>query len=329
MATQTKIRWGILSTGNIAHKFTEDLVTMDDAEVVAVGSRTQESAQAFARKFNIPRAYGSYEELANDSDVDIVYIGTPHAMHAANVRLCLNAGKHVLNEKAFTINAQEAQEIIELAREKKRFLMEAVWMRFFPLMHRLRDWMREGKLGQIQYMQAEFGLNFEFNPQGRLFNPAVGGGALLDLGIYPISLSSMLFGTPQEIQTMVVMGETGVDYKNTSLFHFESGVMASLQSCLVANLTQSAHIVGDKGHVVVHKQFWNPDKMTLHLDGQDPVTFEEIRWGNGYTYEAREVMDCIRAGKIESDIMPLDESLSIMQTMDSLRAKWGLRYPFE
>ena len=329
MSNQAKMRWGILSTGKIARKFTEDLVIMDEAEVVAVGSRTEASAQAFAQKHNIPRAYGSYEELVNDPDVDIIYVGTPHAMHADNVRLALNAGKHVLNEKAFTINAQDAQEIIELARAKGLFLMEAVWMRFFPLMERLRGWMQEETIGQVHYMQADFGFNFEFNPNGRLFDPALGGGALLDLGIYPISLSSMLFGTPQDIQTMAVLGETGVDYKNAMQFRFASGVIASLQSCMVANLSQSAQIIGEKGRIIIHKQFWNPDKMTLHLDGEAPVSFEEIRWGNGYTYEAREVMKCIRAGKLESDIMPLAESLSIMQTMDTLRERWGLRYPFE
>ncbi len=325
----TKIRWGILSTGKIARKFTEDLKIMDDAEVVAVGSRTLDSAKTFADKFEIPHAYGSYEELVSDPDVDVIYVGTPHAMHADNVRLSLNAGKHVLNEKAFTINAQEAQEIIDLARAKKLFLMEAVWMRFFPLMARLREWLAEEKLGKIHFMSADFGFNFDFNATSRLFDPALGGGALLDLGIYPISLSSMLFGTPTEIQTMVELGEPGIDYKNAMQFRFESGVFASLQSAMVSILSQSATIIGEKGRVTVHKQFWNPDKMTLHLDGQDPVSFEEIRWGNGYTYEAREVMDCIRAGKLESDIMPLDESLSIMQTMDTLRERWGLKYPFE
>lgn len=282
MTNKTKIKWGILSTGGIANNFTTDVVTMDDAEVVAVGSRTDSSAQKFAQKFNIPRAYGSYEALANDPDIDVIYIGTPHAMHAENVRLCLEAGKHVLNEKAFTINAAEAKSIIYLAREKQLFLMEAVWMRFFPLMYKLREWMTEGILGQVHYMQADFGINFDFHPQGRLFNPDVGGGALLDLGIYPISLSSMLFGTPSEIQTMATLGETGVDFKNTMLFRYESGVMASLQSCLVANLTQSAHIIGEKGRIEVHGQFWNPDKMTLHLNGQAPVVYEEIRWGTGY-----------------------------------------------
>lgn len=329
MTNKIKIRWGILGSGMIAGKFADDLQLLKDAEIVAVGSRTATSAQSFAQKYHIPHIHSSYESLADDADVDVIYVATPHPMHAANVRLCLEAGKAVLNEKPFTLNADEAQKIIELARIKGLFLMEAMWTRFFPLMAKVRELLADDVLGQVYYMQANFGSKFEFDPTSRFFNKALGAGALLDLGVYPISFSSMLFGTPQDIQSMVTIGETEVDYQNALLFRFASGVMASMQSCLVADTSHVAEIVGEKGSIVIDKYFWMPSKMTVYLNGQDPVVYEETIWGHGYTYQVQEVMRCLRSGKLESTIMPLDETLNIMQTLDTIRAQWGLIYPSE
>lgn len=324
------IKWGILSTGGIARQFAEGLSLLPDAKLVAVGSRNQAAADEFGDLFNVPKRYPTYEALVNDPDIDVIYIGTPHIFHRDNMRLCLEAGKHVLCEKAFTINAAEAEEAINLAREKGLFLMEAMWTRFLPAVIKVRELLAEGVIGDVRLFQADFGFNLDFDASHRAYNPELGGGALLDVGIYPISFASMVFGTqPAEISSYAYLGQTGVDEVSAGTFRYPNGALAQFSGAVSIETTREAIIFGTKGHIRVHNPFWFPDTLTLTLRGQAPQVIDVPKQGNGYSYEADEVAKCIRAGQLESAIMPLDETLAIMRTLDSLRAQWGLKYPTE
>jgi predicted dehydrogenase len=324
------LRWGIIGTGGIAKKFATGLQSAPDAELVAVGSRSQESADKFANEFNIPTRHASYEALATDSNVDAVYIGTPHPYHKGNTLLCLQNYKNVLVEKPFTVNAQEAQEVIKFAREQGVFLMEAMWTRFFPAMVKLRDLIAGGAIGEVMLVQADFGFRMgTVRPEHRLFSPDFAGGALLDVGIYPISLASMIFGKqPTRIASMTNLGETGVDELSAVIFGYKHNRMAIASTAIQVNTPHEARISGTEGQIYM-PDFWHPSELTLYRNGQPPQTFDLPFVGNGYNYEANEVAKCLSEGKLESDIMPLDESLGLMQTLDKIRAEWGLKYPME
>lgn len=322
------LRWGILGLGNIARQFATGLQALPDAQLVAVGSRTQDKADAFGTQFNAPHRHGSYEALANDPDVDAVYIASPHSAHEEDALLCLNAGKAVLCEKPFTINAAQAERVIAKAREKNLFLMEAMWTRFFPLMYRLREMLAKGVIGEPRMLQADFGFRAGVDPKSRLFNPALGGGGLLDVGVYPISLASMLFGTPALVVGLAHIGETGVDEQAGMVLQYEGGRLAVLSTAARVNTPQDAHILGSEGNIKIPSPWWKPATMTISAGGKSEdvaLPYES----NGYQFEAQEVARCLREGRTESDIMPLDETLEIMRTMDSLRAQWGLKYPME
>ncbi len=325
----TTFRWGILATGSIAGSMAEALHLVDEAEITAVASRTQVAADKFGDKWNIPRRHSSYEDLAADPNVDIIYIATPHNLHYENMKLCLKAGKHVLCEKPLTLNAQEAAECIALAQQNNLFLMEAVWMRFFPAIVQLRNWLAEGILGDLRLVQADFCFHLPFDPQHRLYNPELGGGALLDLGIYPLSFTTILLGFPNEIHGQAQIGKTGVDELNTITLHYDNRIIAQLTSSMVVNKPREAFIVGSKGYIRVHENFFMPDTLTVSLNGKEPQTHNIPYLGNGYPHEVKEVHACLRAGKLESDIMPLDETLQMMKLMDTLRAEWDLHYPNE
>lgn len=325
-----KFRWGILSTGNIAKQFARGLQVLPDAELVAVGSRSQASADAFGEIFDVPHRHASYVALANDPDVDAVYIGTPHIYHAENCLLCLDAGKAVLCEKPFAINARQAEQVIARAREKDLFLMEAMWTRFFPVMVKVRELLAEGAIGDVCMVMADFGFRTEFNPQSRLFDLSLGGGALLDVGVYPVSLASMVFGTPPaRVNGMATLGETGVDEIAAMTLGYEDGQIAVLSTAIRTQTPHVAYILGTEGHIHIHSKWWSPSTFTLSVKGEEDKTVVMPYEGNGYNYEAAEVMECIRAGKLESEVMPLNETLQILQTLDTIRAQWGLRYPME
>lgn len=329
-STQTyqPLRWGILGLGNIAKQFATGLQVLPDAQLIAVGSRTQEKADAFGEQFNAPHRHAGYEALANDPDVDAIYIATPHSAHAEDALLCLGAGKAVLCEKPFTINAAQAEKVIQFARERQVFCMEAMWSRFFPLIARLRETLAQGAIGDAQMLHADFGFRAGVNPESRLFNPALGGGGLLDVGVYPISLASLLFGAPDAVTGLAQIGETGVDEQAGMVIRYAGGRMAVLSTGVRVNTPQDAVILGTDGRITIHSPWWKPAKMTVSAGGKE----EEIALpfeGNGYQFEAQEVARCLRAGKTESDVLPLDETLQIMRTMDELRAQWGLKYPME
>ncbi len=324
------IRWGILGCGSIANKFALGLQAAEGAELVAVGSRTQQNADAFADKWDAPRRHASYEGLAADPDVDAVYVATPHVFHKDNSMLCLRAGKAVLCEKPSTINAADTGEMIACARENGVFLMEAVWSRFLPAHVKLRELLAEGKIGDVQMVKADFCFRSGWNPEGRLLNPALGGGGLLDIGIYTVQFSYMVFGgAPQEIKSMAHLGETGVDELAAMLLGFGPARMAVLTCGVRAGMPHEAYVIGTEGWIRINVPWWCTQSLTLGVGGEVGETLEFPHKGNGYEYEAEEVGRCLRAGKLESDVMPLDESLAIMRTLDALRAQWGLRYPGE
>jgi predicted dehydrogenase len=324
-----KIRWGILGTGTIAKKFAEGLSAAGDADLIAVGSRTQDTADAFGDQFDVSHRHAGYEALAQDPNVDVVYVATPHPVHRDNSIMCLEAGKHVLCEKPFTINATEANQVITLAREKNLFLMEAMWTRFLPIIVKIRELLAEDVIGPVQMISADLGFCAPFDPESRLFAPKLGGGALLDVGIYPISLASMIFGSPTRIASMAHVGQTGVDERSAVILGYDEGQMAILHAAIRTRTAVEATLVGAKGQIRVHSMWFYGDKLTLSLEGKKDETIHEPYLGNGYTHEAIEVMQCIRRGKPESDVMPLDETLTIMQTMDTIRTQWGLKYPGE
>ncbi len=329
-----KIRWGILSTGRIAHEFTQGLAALPDAEVVAVGSRTAESAQAFASKFNIPRAHASYQALACDPQVDVIYVATPHNYHYANAVLCLNAGKAVLVEKAFTLDAPQAERLIALARQKKLFLMEAMWNRFLPSMIKLRDLVKEGAVGEVRMVTADLGFRAEFNPEGRMLNPHLAGGAFLDVGCYVVSFASMLLGEATQVTGLSHLGETGVDEQSAIVLGYPGGRLAVLICSVRTATPRNGYIFGTEGWIHLPGTFAWTEKLELKpAGGKETVFRAPIKGGggkgSGLAYEAREVMRCLREGLTESPTMPLDESLAIMRTLDELRRQAGLRFPEE
>lgn len=327
--TRKTIRWGIMGTGWIAEKFVADLTHVSNGEGMAVGSRTLNSANQFAAKFNIPRAYGSYEELVSDPEIDAIYVATPHPFHRDNVITALSGGKAVLCEKPFTVNSRELEEIIALAKEKRLFLMEAMWTRFLPPIIQVRQWLEEGRIGEIKLLKAEFGFRSDWNPSGRLLNPELGGGALLDAGIYPVSFASMIFGpNPEQVWSTAHIGETGVDEHFSILLDYGQGRSASLHGAVRLALTNEAYIYGTEGSIHI-PSFLNATKAVLHVNGQEPVEVKDDRTAVGYAFEAEEVGRCLLAGETESSAITLAESLGIMQLLDQLRAQWGLKYPFE
>ena len=327
MSKQTN--WGIIGTGNIAKKFATGLQALPDAKLLAVGSRAQATADAFADQFDAPRRYDSYEALVNDADVQAVYVSTPHHLHMENTLLCLEAGKAVMCEKPFAINAAQAQIMVDKARETGVFLMEAMWTRYLPIIVKLRELLAAGAIGDVRMITADFGYRSGFNPESRTFNPAMGGGALLDVGIYPISLAYMILGQPSRISSMAELGQTGVDEQSAFIFGYEGGEMAVMTTAVRTNTPHEAYILGTNGRIKIHTPWWVGQTMTVSVNGQADEEIHLPLTGNGWNYEAAELMACLQAGKLESEIMPLDESLQIMHTMDEIRAQWGMKYPME
>ena len=324
-----KIRWGILGPGGIAHKFADALQAIPDAEIVAVGSRDLQRANTFADTFDVPRRHGNYVELANNCEVDVVYVATPHPFHKACAMLCLAAEKAVLCEKPFTVDAEQAEALIACAREHKQFLMEAMWTRFIPVMVKVREWLADGVIGEPRMLTADFGNRVALtaeNMKGRLFALELAGGAMLDIGVYTVSLASMVFGVPTQITSLAHIGETGVDEQAAVLLGYDAGEIASLSCAITTRTSQDARIFGTKGAIHI-PNFSRATSATLEVFGKEPLQIEIPFTDNGFEYQVREVINCLRAGKLESDVMPLDESLSIIKTMDTVREQWGLKYP--
>lgn len=329
-AGQDKVRWGIMGTGWIASQFAKDLAHSGNAVKAAIGSRTAGSSEKFATEYGFERAYASYDELLRDPEVDIIYVATPHPVHKENVMACLEAGKAVLCEKPFTMNSRQLEPLVETARERKLFLMEGMWTRFLPPIVQARAWIEEGRIGEVRMVQADFGFRIGWEPEGRLLNPDLGGGALLDAGVYPISFASMIFGEqPQHVWSTAHIGETGVDEQFSILLSYSEGRSASLSGAIRLNLNNEAVIYGTEGRIRL-PFFLAGKEAYLHVNGQDePEKFVDDRTCLGYAFEAEEAGRCILQGRTESNTMKLDESLEIMKLMDTVRRQWGLRYRSE
>ncbi|MET8613988.1 Gfo/Idh/MocA family protein [Streptomyces misionensis] len=319
--TEPPLKWGILGTGWIAQRFTEDLLLLPGHTVSAVGSRVPETAETFARQYGVERAWGSYEQLVADDEVDVVYVATPHTFHFAHATLALEAGRPVLVEKPFTANATDARRLVELARDRGLFAMEAMWTRFNPLIARLRELVADGAIGDVTSVYADFGTNAPYDPAHRLWSPELGGGALLDLGVYPLYFAWMLLGAPETVQATAATAPTGVDANTGIVLGYASGAVAVLHCSLTSDSPCTAVVNGTKGRVEVPSPFYSPHTLVLRREGAEPETFHLDVVGNGYGYQAEEVARRLRAGETESPVMPLDETLAIHGNLDTILAR--------
>jgi predicted dehydrogenase len=323
------VRWGILGPGSIAHPFAEGLKSLPDAQLMAVGSRDAARADAFGEKFGIRHRHGSYQALVEDPEVDVIYVATPHPMHKDHCVMALEAGKAVLSEKPITINAAQAEAIARASRQNKRFAMEGHWSRFVPIMDRVRALLQEGAIGEVRMVEADFGFRAGFDPKSRLFDPELGGGALLDVGCYTLSFASMVLGTPDRVSGLATLGETGVDEQAVITLGYPNGALALLSTAVRTNTPQRAAIIGAAGRILIHSPWWHAQHITVVRDGRPEEEIHLPTTGTGFQYEAACVQECLRTGKLQCDLMPLDESIAIQRTMDTLRAQWGVKYPME
>jgi predicted dehydrogenase len=331
------VRWGVLATGKIAAAVVPDLLSLEECEVVAVASRRQESADAFAARHGIRTAYGDYQSLMADPDVDVVYVASPHALHREHVELALEAGKPVLCEKPLTLTAGAAERLVTLARERDLFLMEAMWMRCNPVIRRLQQLVAAGVLGEVRQVHADIGFVVDRPPTDRLLDPALGGGALLDMGIYPLTLAHLFLGEPSAVAATAGLSDAGVDLDVALSLGYPGGAVASLSASMTSWPARSAVIATDRGRVDLAGPFYNPVAATWTPMSTDPERRpagepQQIGAdvpGTGYTHQAREVVRCLRSGETESPLVPLDETLALMRLMDRIREQVGVRYGTE
>ncbi|GAA1983313.1 Gfo/Idh/MocA family oxidoreductase [Catenulispora subtropica] len=327
MTPPAKIRWGILATGAIAATFTEDLLTLEDAEVAAVASRSPDTARAFADRYDIPRAHGSWAELAADPDVDIVYVATPHSAHHEAAALCLDAGKAVLCEKPLTLDAAQAEDLIRRAEAAGVFFMEAMWTRTVPAILRMVEMVRAGAIGEPRLVAADFSVHFDSGPEHRVRDPALGGGALLDLGVYPLAISRLVFGEPSVVRAAATLTPEGVDETTAVTLVHPGGGIAALTCSISADGTWSATVAGTKGRIEFGRYFTSPSGFSV-FRGDDLVERVEAPFlAQGMVHEAIEAQRCIRAGLQQSPLAPWSETLAVMRTMDEVRAQVGVVYP--
>ena len=324
-----RVGWGILGTGKIAVKFTDDLRHVPGAALTAVGSRSTETAEAFGRRFRIPHRHATYEALVNDPDVDVVYISTPHSLHAENARLALEAGKAVVCEKPFTLNARQAADLIARARERGLFLMEAMWMRFLPAIVHVRQMVAEKTLGDVRLISADFGLQFAFDPAGRLYAPELGGAHCSTWASTPCRWRTWSSGGRRPSSLWPAWAPPAWMINPGSCCATPEVEIAVLHTAMGVATPTEAAIIGTLGRLRLHSHFYCTDDLTLSLPGKPDRDIHHRRTGNGLHYQAMAVMESLRQGRLESETMPLSESLAVMETLDAIRAQWGLRYPGE
>jgi predicted dehydrogenase len=366
---RSTIRWGILGTGQSARAFATDLGLLPGAALWAVGSRESNRARAFLGEFGCKHAHKTVEELASNDEVDVVYVATPNVRHRDDCTACLVGGRAVLCEKPFALNASQARIVIEQAQKSRRFCMEAMWMRFHPLLLKVRSLVQSGKLGQIRLLTAELGYPTAYDPENRFFSRELGGGALLDRGIYLLSLAYFLLGRPSDVSGRAMVGTTGVDEQESITLSYPSGALAVLAASLRSRLRNDSVIIGTEGQMRIHDPFYAPHHVSwtrfeepvglvipgsgkrggwkarikrnpqvrrafdkfgrpiLSMIGRNTTTFVNYTPGQGYQFEAAEVVRCLRAGELASSVMPLDETLAVLESMDSLRRSWNVGYP--
>jgi predicted dehydrogenase len=320
------VRWGIMATGGIAHSFATDLALVPDAELVAAGSRRQESAEEFATKYG-GTAYGSYEQLLADPQVDVVYVATPHGRHVDDVRACFAAGKHVLCEKALTLSAASAAALVEEARAADLFFCEAMWMRTNPRVLGLLAAVRDGAVGEVRTLRADLGFVAPYDPSGRLWDPALGASALLDVGIYPLTFAYAVLGAPEGVAAAGVLSDRGIDVRGGATLTYASGAVATLSWSQTSWTDNRAAISGPDGRIDVPPRMHQPPSWSLTSGAEAPVEHSEEVLGSGYAHEILEVGRCLRAGLRESPLIPLDETVAIMALMDVMREQMGVVLP--
>jgi len=323
------LRWGILGTGGIAAAMTSDLL-LTGHTVTAVGSRTQQGADAFAAAHGIPTAHPSYEALVADPAVDVIYVATPHPLHAAHAALALEAGKHVLLEKPFALNAVEAQTVVELAASKKLVVLEAMWTRWMPHMVRIRELLAAGALGELRSLIVDHDQKLSTDPQHRMQNPELGGGALLDLGIYPVSFAWDVFGEPSSVYALSTPTPTGVDQNDAIVLGYPGGAKAIMNTVLDATGPNTAVLVGTEARIEIDRTWYFPTSFSLiGPDGAVLERFEQEVPGRGMQFQADELERLVAAGELAGTILPPAESVAIIGTLDEIRRQIGLRYPGE
>ena len=327
--SQGEVGWGILATGGIANAFTRDLVSHGH-RVAAVGSRSAHNARAFAEKWGIERAHGSYHDLVADPEVDIVYVATPHTFHAANAAAALSNGKHVLVEKPFTVNAAEARAVFELGRGKGLLVMEAMWTRFLPHMAYVRSVIARGLLGDIRSLHADHTQRLPSDPAHRLNNLDLAGGCLLDLGVYPVSFAHDILGDPLEVTGRAILRDTGVDVCVTTVLRHRNDALSTSYSAMDTSGPNTAVVLGTEGRIEIGSIWFSPAVVTVkNVTGQVLERFDEPVTGRGMQYQAAEAERLIAAGRTESPRMTHEQSVAVMATMDAVRAQIGVRYPGE
>jgi predicted dehydrogenase len=323
-----KIKWGIIGLGNIATKFAEDLMLSNDAILYGVASREIDKAKSFSETFNSIKYYNSYEDLAKDPEIDIIYIATPHAFHFEKTMMCLRNNKAVLCEKPMGMNAKEVRVMIEEATRRKLFLMEGLWTRFIPATEKLIEILHQKLIGDISFVRADFGFKGDLNLKSRLYDKKLGGGSLLDIGIYPIYLSLLTLGIPAEIRAIASMTETNVDNTCSMLFNYENGAKANLESTMETETPTEAYIYGSEGVIKLHSRFHHTDKITISRNGENEILDMNYK-GNGYIYEIEEVNKCLLNQETESSKLSLKTSLDLISLIDSVREEIGLNYEFK
>ncbi|MBX2875718.1 MAG: Gfo/Idh/MocA family oxidoreductase [Saprospiraceae bacterium] len=324
---ESTFNWGIIGPGKIARQFAADLAFIPGARVHAVASRESSRAQTFAEDFQASFYYGNYAEILNCPNLDAVYVATPHVGHFDNTIACLEAGIPVLCEKPLAMNFRQVELLIDTARRKQTFLMEALWTRFLPSTQLLLELIRKGEIGELVGVKADFGFRSDLPAEDRIFNKALGGGALLDIGIYPVFLALLLFGKACEIKAMAKIGSTGVDEDTHVLLRYAGGQLAQLHGSFLADTKREAFIYGDAGTIHMHADWYQQTQLSIFGTHSEPQLFSVEKKGLGYHYEAKEVMDCIAKGKIESDKMSHALSAALMLSLDSIRREIGLIYP--
>lgn len=323
------IRWGVLGPGRIAHRFAGGLSAVDDSRLYAVASRSSERAEAFRARWDGEVAYGGYEALAADPSVDAVYIATPHRFHFENAMMCLEAGKHVLCEKPLAVNQDQAVQLVEAARARDLFLMEALWTRFLPIYRLAKTWLDEDRIGEVRQVVSSFSILADRNPDGRLLNLELAGGALLDLGVYNIALSQWAFGmNPIGVTARGFIGETGVDEIVSATLDYGGGRMAQFMCGLRAQMENDLRIYGTDGEITVKSLFLAGTTATLITRGEESTVTKPLKV-NGFEYQIEAASTCIQEGLVESTIMPHADTIANAGLMDEIRAQIGLRYPFE
>lgn len=321
-----KIKWGIIGLGKIANKFASDLQLSDNSILYGVASRNLVKAKKFGQKYQSVNFYGSYEELAQNPEIDVIYIATPHTFHFENTMMCLKHDKAVLCEKPLGINSDEVRAMIKEAKSRKLFLMEGLWTRFIPATEKLIELLRDRVIGDVIFIRADFGFKADLDFEGRVYNKKLGGGSLLDIGIYPIYLSLITLGIPTNISAMARMSKTEVDSYCSMLFDYENSAKAILESTVEADTPIEAHIYGSEGFIKLHRRFHHTEKISIYKNGKLNKTYDIKYSGEGYLHEIEEVNDCLIRNALESDKLPHKTSLDLITIIDRVKDKIGLSY---